>query len=107
MRDSAFYGANLGARYRLKDNLHAALRAEWHRDERAANFLWSSVGAGGGDVYALTANLAYEIIPNLLLRPELKYDAHDGDGHLFAVGADGIARKDRQLLGVMNFEVRF
>ncbi len=107
VQDSAFYGANLGARYRIRDNLHAALRFEWHRDENAANFLWSNIGARGGNVYALTANLAIEIIPNLLLRPELKYDVYDGGGHLFAVGADGIAREDSQLLGVMNFEFRF
>lgn len=61
----------------------------------------------GGDVYALTANLAWAFNPRLLIRPELKYDVYDGGGHLFAVGTNGLARKDAQLLGVLNLEFRF
>ena len=106
-RDSAMFGANLGARRRLSERLHAAVRAEWLRDEHAANFLWGAVGARGGDVYALTANLAWAFNPHLLIRPELKYDVYDGGGHLFAVGTNGLARKDAQLLGVLNLEFRF
>ncbi|MGD9601605.1 MAG: outer membrane beta-barrel protein [Gammaproteobacteria bacterium] len=106
-QDSAMFGANLGVRYRLTEHLHTAIRAEWLRDENAANFLWGAVGARGGDVYALTANVAWEVIPHLLVRPELKYDVYAGDGHLFAVGANGLAREDDQLLGVLNLEFRF
>lgn len=106
-RDSAMFGANIGLRYRLDERLHTAVRAEWLRDEHAANFLWSSVGGRGGDVYALTVNLAWEPSPHLLVRPELKYDVYAGEGHLFGVGANGRAREDAQLLGVLNFELRF
>lgn len=106
-QDSAMYGANLAFRYRLAADLHSAIRIEWLRDENAANFLWGVVGAGGGDVYALSANVAWEISPHLLIRPELKYDVYSGDGHLFAVGSNGLAREDDQLLGVLNFEFRF
>ncbi|MDX2182861.1 MAG: hypothetical protein SFW08_02645, partial [Gemmatimonadaceae bacterium] len=73
----------------------------------AANVTFGGVGAGGGDVYALTANLAWEALPQLLVRPELKYDIYTGGGSLFAVDSRGIAREDRQLLGVLNFELRF
>lgn len=106
-RNSEFYGANGGFRYRLSDHVHIGARAEWFRDEHAANVLWSGVGATGGEVYALTASLGWEPIPYLLVRPELKFDIYDGGGHLFAAGASGLASRDTQLLGVINFEFRF
>lgn len=106
-KDSDFYGINLGGRYQLAEKLHAGLRLEWFRDDNAASVLWRGVGAGGGNVYAMTLNLAWQPSPYLLLRPELKFDSYDGDGHLFAPGRDGVARRDSQLLGVMNFEFRF
>lgn len=107
VRDSDMYGVNLGIRHHLARQLHAALRAEWFRDEEAANLLWGAVGAGGGDVYALTANIAWEPLPHLLLRPEIKYDVYTGRGSLFAPDRAGVAREDAQLLGVLNFEFRF
>lgn len=106
-RDSSFYGANLGARYRLAERWATALRGEWFRDEHAANVTFGGVGAGGGDVYALTANVAWEPVPQLLVRPELKYDVYTGRGSLFAVDRNGVAREDSQLLGVLNLEFRF
>jgi len=106
-QDSSFYGVNLGARYQLGTRLHTAVRGEWFRDEHASSVTWGGVGATGGSVYALTANLAWEPAPFLLLRPELKYDVYAGSGHLFAVDRNGLAREDSQLLGVMNLEFRF
>ena len=105
--DTAFYGANLGVRWQFAPKLRVALRGEWFRDESGANVTWGGVGATGGDVYALTANLGWNPIPHLTVRPELKYDVYDGGGSLFALDRNGIAREDRQLLGVMNFEFRF
>ena len=52
--DSAWYGVNVGARYRLNDQVHLGARAEWFNDENAAHILWAQTGATGGDVYALT-----------------------------------------------------
>lgn len=106
-RDASFYGANLGARYLLAERWATALRAEWFRDEQAANVTFGGVGATGGSVYALTANVAWEASRHLLVRPELKYDVYDGGGSLFAVDRNGIAREDAQLLGVLNLELRF
>lgn len=107
VQDTSFYGANLGLRYQFAPRMRFALRGEWFRDESAANVTWGSVGASGGDVYALTANIGWEPIPHLTVRPELKYDVYDGGGSLFAVDRNGVAREDSQLLGVMNFEFRF
>ena len=97
----------MGFRYRLLERVHGGLRFEWFTDENAANVLWGAVGAGGGDVYALTASVAWEPSANVRVRPELKFDAYDGDGHLFAAGADGRARRDTQLLGVVSLEFSF
>ncbi len=106
-RDSAFYGANAGFRYRLFEGVHVGARFEWFTDENAANVLWGGVGATGGDVYALTASASWEPVPQLLIRPELKYDVYDGGGHLFAAGANGLAAHNAQLLGLLNFHFRF
>lgn len=105
--DAEFYGFNLGLRRRLADAWWIGARAEWFRDEEAANVLWRTVGARGGDVYALTLNVAWEPLPHLLVRPELKLDHYTGGGHLFAPARDGRARHDTQLLGVLNLEFRF
>lgn len=106
-RDSAFYGANGGFRYRLVEKVHIGARFEWFTDENAANVLWSGVGATGGDVYAFTASVGWEPTPHLLVRPELKFDTYDGGGHLFSAGRNGLARRDSQLLAVLNLEFRF
>lgn len=107
VRDAEMFGANLGIRHRILAHLHAALRVEWFRDAEAANVGWAGVGAGGGDVRALTVNIAWEPRPHLLLRPEIKYDVYDGRGSLFAPDRTGVARRDAQLLGVLNLEFRF
>ncbi|MCB1749567.1 MAG: outer membrane beta-barrel protein [Gammaproteobacteria bacterium] len=106
-QDASFYGLNVGFRYRLLPGLYTGARVEAFVDEEAANVLWGGVGAGGGAVYAATLNVSWEALPWVIVRPELKYDAYDGDGHLFAPDRNGIAQHDSQLLGVMNFEFRF
>ena len=106
-RHSPFYGVNVAIRRQLHERVHVGLRAEWFADDHAASILWSGVGATGGDVYALTASLAWEPSPHVLLRPELKFDVYAGGGHLFATARDGRAREDAQLLGVVNLELRF
>jgi len=107
VRDSAFYGANTALRYALRSNIHLAGRFEWFRDEHAANVLWSGVGAGGGNVFAGTLSLGWQALPNLLLRPEIKYDRYDGEGHLFAADGSGLASADDQWLGVLNLEIAY
>lgn len=84
--DSKWYGANIAARYKLRDDLHLSGRAEWFRDENAANILWASNGATGGDVYSLTAGLEWQATPAMRLRGELRHDKYTGGGTLFAGG---------------------
>lgn len=101
-QDSAWYGANIGARSKVKDNLHVAGRAEWFRDENAANILWSSRGASGGNVFSLTGALEWQPTPQLRIRPEVRFDSYNGGGN--GIFGDG---EDDQLLGLVNVNVVF
>ncbi|MCC4796731.1 MULTISPECIES: outer membrane beta-barrel protein [Enterovibrio] len=96
--DSGWMGLNVAARYKLDDNLHMGVRAEWFDDENAANVLWSSVGATGGDVYSLTANLSWSANQYIKISPELRYDTYKGQGAgLFAGG-----KSDDQFIALLN-----
>lgn len=101
--DSEWYGVNIGGRYKLADDLHLAGRAEWFRDEKAANVLWSSVGATGGDVYSLTANLDWQVNPFMRVRPEVRYDTYTGDG----TGLFGDGTEDDQFIALFSTNVNF
>ncbi|WP_325894264.1 outer membrane beta-barrel protein [Grimontia sp. NTOU-MAR1] len=97
-KDSDWMGLNLGARYKLDDNLFFGARAEWFDDENAANVLWSSVGATGGDVYSVTTNLDWSVNQHFKIRPELRYDTYKGNGAgLFAGGTS-----DDQFIALLN-----
>ncbi|MEI8611721.1 outer membrane beta-barrel protein [Enterovibrio sp. Hal110] len=77
---------------------HMGVRAEWFDDENAANVLWSSVGATGGDVYSLTANLSWSANQYIKITPELRYDTYKGQGAgLFAGG-----KSDDQFIALLN-----
>lgn len=107
--DSEWYGVNAALRYKIRDNLFISGRAEWFRNENGIHVLWGSVGAGGGDVYALTAGLNWSPTPSLIIRPEIRYDSYHGKGHLFAPdsSAGGQATKDQQIVGMINIVTKF
>jgi len=113
LEDSEWYGANLGVRYMLDKNLFVNARAEWFNDPNAAHILWRSVGAGGGDVYAFTANVSWDPIPGLTVRPEVRYDVYTGLGNLFAPVYQGgplqnqLATEDQQFTFMLNGVSRF
>ncbi|UWQ78666.1 porin [Leisingera sp. S132] len=98
---SEWYGLNAQARYQLADNLHLNGRAEWFRDDSAANILWAANGATGGNVYAVTAGLEWQATPALRIRPELRYDTYDGGGTLFGGG------RNDQFTALLNATLRF
>ncbi len=76
-RDSAWYGANVNFRYVVQPGLNFNLRGEWFKDENAANVLWAG---SPGDVYAMTANVTWQVEDFVRIRPEIRYDIYDGDG---------------------------
>lgn len=98
-RKARWYGANVAARYVLTDRVSLNSRAEWFTDETGAHALWAGVG---GDVYAATGNVEYQITPAIRLRAEARYDIHDGPGRLF----DNFT-KDQQLTGLLNAFILF
>ena len=107
IRDSTWYGFNAAIQHDVTRTLDYNLRFEWFADENAANVFWGLVGARGGSVYAMTVNLAWELTPHMLVRPEFKYDVYDGGAHLFGVGANGLAREDAEFLATFNLDFRF
>jgi len=92
--DAKWYGANLGARYTVNPRLALNARVEWFKDEQGAHALWAG---NGGEVYAATANLEYQLTPAVRVRVEGRYDTYNGDGHLF----DNYTEDD-QLTGLLN-----
>lgn len=89
-----WYGANISGRYSLSSKATLNARAEWFTDEKGAHALWAG---NGGDAYAGTANVEYQLTPAVRLRAEARYDVHDGAGKLF----DNFT-KDQQLTGLLN-----
>ena len=69
----------------LNDQWKAGLRAEWFRDDdgvrvrglRAGN---PAIGGYQGNFYSFTAGLNYSPRPNLMFRPEVRYDIFEGVG---------------------------
>lgn len=109
-KDSEWYGVNIAARYKIRNNLHASVRAEWFKDEEGAHALWivdpdtgnpDPANRAKGDVYSLTAGLSWQPMSMLTIRPELRYDSFSGDGKFFAEG------RDDQFLGSMNAVIKF
>jgi len=94
-----WYGANLGARYALNNQIAFNGRAEWFRDEKGAHALWAGVS---GSVYAITANAEWQAIAALRLRAEARYDVHAGPGELF-----DHYTKDDQFTGLLDAFVLF
>ncbi len=76
--DSAWYGINLNYYDRFRPDMQFALRAEWLRDAKGAHALLPA-----GDYYAITINLSWWPLKQLRIRPELRYDYHDGPGKAF------------------------
>lgn len=107
--DSEWYGINAALRYKINSRLFLSGRAEWFNDENGIHVLWGSVGAGGGDVYGLTAGLDWSPTRHLTIRPEIRYDQYTGSGNLFAPdsAAGGLATKDEQFVGMVNFVMKF
>ncbi len=76
--DSEWYGVNLNYYHRFRPDEQFALRLEWLRDDDGAHALLPA-----GNYYAITADLSWWPLKNLRIRPELRYDIHDGPGNAF------------------------
>lgn len=108
--DATWYGANLNWYHRLGENLMWNSRAEWFYSDAPAHVVMASIDPqtgvpdpSWGSFYGFTSNLAWTPTPNLRLRPELRYDIHNGSGR----DAFGGGREDAQLIGSFDITLFF
>ena len=83
-QDAEWYGVNSYVFYRLNCCWTAGLRAEWFRDDDGVRVEGLGDGnpiQGGqfaGNFYEVSFGLNYQRGPNLVVRPEVRYDWYDG-----------------------------
>jgi len=83
--DTRWYGINQYLFYTINDRWKAGIRGEWFRDDdgtrvtgvRATN---PYGGGSAGDFYQISVGLNWRRMPNLTVRPEVRWDWFDGDG---------------------------
>ncbi|MDG9856913.1 porin [Pseudomonas nitroreducens] len=100
-QDGTWYGSNLNWYHRLGEKLMWNSRAEWFYTDAPVHVVMAYIDPATGipdpswgSFYGFTTNLVYTPVANVRLRPELRYDIHDGDGRK----AYGDGRSERQLL---------
>jgi len=91
-QDAEWYGLNQYFLYQINPRWAANFRFEWLRDDDgiivhgppagAPIRAWPWPGAGSyvGDFYEFTAGLSWKPCPNLIVRPECRWDWFDGTG---------------------------
>jgi putative OmpL-like beta-barrel porin-2 len=85
--DAEWYGINQYLLYTLSPTLQANLRAEWMRDDDGARIAgpgningvraWDGAGYAG-NFYEVTAGLLWRPCPNVMVRPEVRWDWYKG-----------------------------
>jgi hypothetical protein len=81
--NAEWYGMNNYTFVQLTDTIKGGVRYEWFRDDDGARVAAvgrsNPAGAGGfvGDFYAITAGLNWSPIPNITVRPEMRWDWFD------------------------------
>ncbi|MBT8769180.1 outer membrane beta-barrel protein [Metapseudomonas boanensis] len=110
-KDNAhWYGADFNWYHRLADDLMWNSRAEWFYTDAPVHVVMANIDPqtgipdpSWGSFYGVTTNLSWTPVPNLRLRPELRYDIHSGNGR----DAFGGGQEDRQLIGSFDITVFF
>ena len=85
--DGEWYGLNQYFLYQINPKLSANMRFEWMRDDDGARIAgpgnvpgiraWNG-GGFAGNFYNLTCGTSWRPIPNLVVRPEVRWDWYDG-----------------------------
>jgi hypothetical protein len=85
--DAEWYGLNQYFLYALNERWTAGLRVEWLRDADGMRVVgvgnlgmnrgWKGLGYAG-DFYEITAGLNWKAHPNVMFRPELRWDWYEG-----------------------------
>jgi hypothetical protein len=87
-QDAEWYGINQYFLYTINPKWQASARIEWLRDDDGARVFgpppvaglraWDGGPGFAGDFFELTLGLNYRPCPNLLFRPEVRWDWYDG-----------------------------
>ncbi len=88
-----WYGVCQWLTYKINDKWSAGMRAEWVRDDDGSrigglgNYIGSDKGWLGlpgfaGNFYDISLGLNYRPCPNLVLRPEVRWDWYEGTTNL-------------------------
>jgi len=91
-RDAEWYGINQYFIYALSPKLSMAARIEWLRDDDGVRIAgvgnvvpgkgWPALPGFAGNFYELTLGLNWRPHPNLLVRPEARWDWYEGTTNL-------------------------
>jgi len=105
-----WYGLNQYFLYTINPRWNANLRVEWMRDDDGVRiagpgnipgvYAWSGRGFAG-HFYNVTAGLSWRPHPNLLVRPELRWDWYDGLAGPTGLPFDG-GNEDEQLTAAVD-----
>ncbi len=100
--ETEWYGSMVQAVYEISPCLSAGVRAEWMRDDDNIRIVPVGAFADGANYWEITAGLNYRPMPNLLVRPELRWDWSDLDlRYLGLLGAyDDFSDKNQFTLAV-------
>ena len=88
-QDGEWYGINQYFLYQINPRWSAGLRFEWLRDDDGARIFgvpnaippvktWPGGPGFAGDFYEMTAGLNWRPHPNVVVRPEVRWDWYDG-----------------------------
>ncbi|MBK1689239.1 hypothetical protein CKO37_17235 [Rubrivivax gelatinosus] len=83
-KGGAYYGINAGLRYRLSPQMTAGFRAEVFNDLDGVATFPNTMARGR--FHGVTTGISYTLTPNVVLRPELRYDWQTDRGALKAFG---------------------
>jgi hypothetical protein len=99
--------------YTLNTQWSAGLRFEWFRDEDGARVAgvgnltpghgWDALPGFAGDFYELSLGVNWRPTPNMVLRPELRWDWYDGSTNLQGQLPFDDGNSDKQFLLGMDF----
>jgi len=115
-RDEEWYGLNQYFLYKLNPCWDLNMRFEWFRDDdggivrglgTVGRYGWPGSGFAG-NFYELTLGATWKPMPNVMLRPECRWDWYNGDDGtgVYALPFDG-GTKDNQFTFAMDLIVSY
>jgi hypothetical protein len=115
--DAEWYGLLQYFLYQLNPKLRAVARFEWFRDDDGVRVhgappaaglrVWPAAPGFVGNFYELTLGLNWKPHPNLIVRPEVRWDWYDGTPNQQGLLPFDSGAKDQQFLFAVDMIVTF